>query len=317
MPRFVFQDATKKKLKLRMALDGPTGSGKTYTALRLAYALASDPSKVGVLDTENRSASKYIGEDPDGFRWRFRVVELDDYHPQNYIDIIDAAEASGLEVLIIDSLSHAWDGKNGVLELHDRQTRATRSGNSWTAWREVTPVHNALVERLLHNRIHLIVTMRAKMEYTQEKDEHGNTQIKKVGMAPIQRAGIEYEFDIVGDLDVTHSMLVSKSRCRAVDGRVISRPGPQFMETVKVWLDEGEPDEEEERCLTHWAANAETRQMFMETAAGLGLGGSDIRRALGGVSRLSEYQGDLEEALDALRQAAAAGAAGLIGHDGM
>ena len=140
-----FAKATKKAAKLRMALIGPSGAGKTYTALAIGTSLGE---KVAFIDTEHGSASKYAGR--DGFN--FDVLELDSFHPQTYIDAIKAAEQAGYDVLVIDSLSHAWMGKDGALELVDKAAKRSQSTNTFAAWRDVTPLHNALVEVMIQSR---------------------------------------------------------------------------------------------------------------------------------------------------------------------
>lgn len=228
----IFRPASKRQAKLRMALIGPSGSGKTYTALLVATHLVPD-GRIALIDTERGSASKYADE------FAFDVAELDSFHPQRYIEAIHAAEEAGYDVLVIDSLSHAWSGKDGALELVDRAAKRSPSGSSFGAWREVTPLHNALVDAILQSRCHIIAAMRAKMEYTQERDDRGRTVVRKVGLQPIQRDGLEYEFDVVGDLDQEHTLIVSKSRCKQLADAVIPRPGAQVAEVLRAWLADG------------------------------------------------------------------------------
>lgn len=241
-----FQKATKYQLKARIALLGPAGSGKSYTAMRLAFALAGENGKVAAIDTEHRSLSKYVGENPDGRPWDFDVLELDTFAPEMYIEGIKAAEAAGYDVLVIDSLSHAWAGKDGLLEFVDQTAKkmAARSGgreNSFAAWREATPKHNELVETMLASKLHLIVTMRTKMEYVQEKNERtGKTEIRKVGLQPIQRDGLEYEFDVIGDMGIEgNTLMISKSRCPALTDKLFEKPGPEVVEIIRQWLESG------------------------------------------------------------------------------
>src|SRR5262249_26069414 len=144
------------------------------------------------------------------------------------------------DALVIDSLSHAWMGKDGALEQVDRAAKRS-SGNSFAAWRDVTPMHNRLVDAMLSCRCHLIVTMRSKTEWVLEDDARGKKVPRKVGMAPIQRDGVEYEFDVVGDFDIHHTLTISKSRCSELDGAVIEKPGRDLARTLKRWLDEGDP----------------------------------------------------------------------------
>lgn len=246
-----FRKATKEQLKLRMALIGPAGSGKTYSALNIARHLGK---RIAVIDTEHGSASKYAG------LFEFDVVELDSFHPQNYIAGIQAAQQAGYDVLIIDSLSHAWMGKYGALELVDRAAKRSPSGNSFAAWRDVTPLHNQLIEAMLGARLHLIVTMRSKMEYVQDKDEKGRTQIRKVGLQPVQRDGLEYEFDVVADLDTENTFIVGKTRCPQLTGVIVPRPGKEVADTLLAWLTDGAPPAELPKAPTPQPATQPTAQ---------------------------------------------------------
>ncbi len=227
-----FTKATAHQSRLRLALIGPAGSGKTYTALSVAQHLGS---KVAVIDTERGSASKYAS------LFGFDVLELQSFAPQTYVQAITAADAAGYDVLVIDSLSHAWMGKDGALEMVDRAGKRSPSGNSFAAWRDVTPHHNAMVDAILACRAHVVVTLRSKTEYVQEKDERGKTVIRKVGLAPIQREGLDFEFDVCGDLDYEHTLVITKSRCPSVADAVIPKPGKELAEQLRAWLGQGEP----------------------------------------------------------------------------
>jgi hypothetical protein len=228
-----FQKATRKQLKLRMAICGPTGAGKTRSALRIASALGT---RIAVIDTENRSASMYVGKAdvPD-----FDVLELETLAPRNYVEAITDAEAEGFDVIIVDSLSHAWQSKDGALAMVDRAAKRSQSENTYTAWRDVTPEHEALVDKLLRCKAHLIVTMRSKMEYVLEENARGKKVPKKVGMAPIQRAGMEYEFHVTAEMDVDHNLMVTKTRLDSIDQLVVNRPGPELGVTLLAELAQG------------------------------------------------------------------------------
>ena len=232
-----FQKATKRQAKARVALIGPSGCGKTFTALAVATGLGGP---IALVDTEHGSAAKYA----DIFA--FDSLELSDFNPLRYIEAIKAAESAGYNVLILDSLSHAWAGKGGLLEFVDQVAKkeAARFGgreNSFAAWREGTPLHNKLIDAMLSAKLHLIVTMRTKTEYVQEKDERGKTTIRKVGIQPIQRDGLEYEFDVVGDMSLDHNLVISKTRCVALDGQLMSKPGADLAQILLDWLNAGEP----------------------------------------------------------------------------
>ena len=243
----LIRDAEREQIKLRCAILGPSGSGKSYTAMRLAQLLAKHyDTRVCAIDTEHRSLRKYVNEAPDGFPWRFGVVEPDSFSVETYIEALDAIEGSGAYgVCIIDSLSHAWAGKDGILEFLDevarRQYARGGSSNRFSAWREATPKHNELVERMLACEMHLIVTMRVKTEYVQDKDENGKAVIRKLGLQPVQRDGLEYEFDVVGDIDLEHNLLVSKTRCSQLTDKLFRKPGPEMANMLIDWLDGGAP----------------------------------------------------------------------------
>jgi hypothetical protein len=232
-----FTKATKQKAKLRLALIGPSGSGKTYTALRIAKGFGS---RIAVLDTEHGSASKYAGQTlPEG-PIDFDTMEPTSFAPETYVEAIAAAEEAGYDVLVIDSLSHAWMGKDGALEAVDKAAAKSKSGNTFTAWRDVTPRHQRMIDAILGARVHIIATMRSKTEYVLEENSRGQKVPRKVGMAPVQRDGMEYEFDITADLDIEHRLIVSKSRCPSLDGAVIEKPGADVAEMLLSWLDDGE-----------------------------------------------------------------------------
>lgn len=220
---------------LRLALVGPSGSGKTYSALSIATELGYE--KIGILDTEARSARRYA----KSFSRRFLSMELDRFSPADYIAALQAAHQAGIEVLVVDSLSHAWMGRGGILEMVDASAKR-QQGNSFAGWRTATPEHNRLVEMLVHAPFHLIVCMRVKQEWVVEKDEKtGKTVPKKIGLAPVQREGLEYEFDVVGDLNQEHELLISKSRCPALADAVVLKPGKDFALALRAWLDGAEP----------------------------------------------------------------------------
>lgn len=227
-----FVRAERKRVFLRLACLGPAGSGKTYTSLALADRLAKQfGAKVALIDTEHASASKYAD------KWAFDTCELTDFSVEQYIQAIAEAERAGYGVLVIDSLSHAWAGKGGILEFVDKTAKRQKSGNSFAAWGEATPRHQGLIEAMLSFRGHLIVTMRTKMDYVQEKDASGKTAIRKVGLQPVQRDGLEYEFDIVTEMDQDHTLVVAKTRFSDIADAVYERPGEEFFGPVVRWIE--------------------------------------------------------------------------------
>ncbi|MGH8567009.1 MAG: ATP-binding protein [Gammaproteobacteria bacterium] len=238
-----FRKAERKKAKLRLALCGPAGSGKTYSALLIAQGLVPGGG-IALLDTERGSGELYSDLTP------YDVATLTPpFSPERYIDLIEGAGAAGYQVLIIDSLSHAWEGEGGCLELHDRATAASRSGNSYTAWREVTPQHNALVEAMLQSPCHVIATMRSKTAYELSDDGNGKKKPIKVGLAPVQRPGMEYEFTVVLDLSVErHIATATKDRTSLFDARHWV-PTAKTGEVLREWLESGSDPIEASRNL--------------------------------------------------------------------
>jgi hypothetical protein len=231
MAGFEIHRATKRRAKLRLGMSGPAGSGKTYSALLIAGGLGG---RIGMIDTEHGSGDLYADLLPEGYD----VLQLTPpYSPARYIEAIHALEDAGVQTIIIDSLSHAWTGEGGSL---DRQGKiADKSGNSWQAWRQVTPEHNALVEALLQSRCHIIATMRAKTEYVQEKDDRtGKSVVRKIGLAPVMRDGIEYEFTTFFELDVNHMAFAGKDRTRLFDGTIF-KPDMETGHQLLGWLDSG------------------------------------------------------------------------------
>jgi len=225
-----FKTATKAQAKLRLGLIGPAGSGKTMTALRIAHGLGG---RVAVIDTERGSASLYAGERGLGFD----VLELETYEARNFIEAIGQAEAAGYDVLIIDSLSHAWAGKGGILEFVDKAAKRS-GGGSFAGWRDATPLHNQLVDAILGAKLHVICTLRSKVEHVIEQ-VNGKTQVRKVGLQPVQRDGLEYEFTVVGDVNQEHELIVTKTRAAFLADAVIREAGEDLGKQLKTWLTSG------------------------------------------------------------------------------
>jgi len=194
-----FAKATRKKIKLKLAVAGAAGSGKTYSALRLAHGLGS---KIAVIDTENGSASLYSD------KFQFDVMDMaPPFTHEKFIAAIKDSEAAGYDVLVIDSASHFWEG---ILEYKSKLD--ARGGNSYTNWNDAGNKFKGILDSVLQSKLHVICCMRSKMEYVQEKDDRGKTTIKKVGLAPIMRDGIQYEFTTVWDVDQNHCAQASKDR---------------------------------------------------------------------------------------------------------
>ncbi len=227
-----FQKATKAAAKLRLGLIGPAGSGKTMTALRIAAGLGG---RVAVIDTERGSASLYSGE--RGLD--FDVNELDSYEVERFLEAIADAAKGGYSTLVIDSLSHAWAGKGGILEYVDKAGKRNQGGGNFGAWRDATPRHNALVDAILGAPLHVICTLRSKVEYVVE-NVGGRNQVRKVGLQPVQRDGLEYEFTVVGDVTQDHDLVVTKTRAAFLKDAVIREAGEDLGRQLAAWLNNGQ-----------------------------------------------------------------------------
>jgi energy-coupling factor transporter ATP-binding protein EcfA2 len=226
---FTFAKATKKAAKGRVAIDGPSGSGKTYTALMLATVLGD---RIAVIDTEHGSASKYAD------MFAFDTLHLQRYSPQILVEALAAAGLAGYDVVIVDSLSHFWMGTDGMLEQVDKASKRS-GGHGMSGWKEMRPVERQMVESLLAYPGHVICTLRVKTDWVEGENSRGKRQMMKVGTKAEQREGLEYEFDLVGSMDLGNELTVVKSRCPDLSGAIVSRPGRDFAETFKAWLADG------------------------------------------------------------------------------
>ena len=251
----LFQKAERSKAKLRLSIDGPSGSGKTHSALLIAAGLAP-AGKIYLIDTERDSATLETGK--PGIPEFFHAPLTPPFTPANYREYIEAAAGEGAEVIIIDSLSHAWSGSGGVLDMHDNAARAQRGGNTWAAWREVTPEHNSLVDTILQSPCHIICTMRTKTAWEVVETASGKKAPQKIGLKPEQRGGMEYEFTVVLDLSLDgHIATASKDRTSLFDGRHFV-PGKDTGAELRDWLETGrDPEEISGELLTELLIEAE------------------------------------------------------------
>lgn len=237
----LFQRAERKKAKLRLSIDGPSGSGKTHSALLISAGLAPG-GNIFVIDTERDSATLETGK--PGVPEFYHAPLEPPFTPARYRQYIVAAAKEGADVIIVDSLSHAWSGSGGVLDMHDTANKAQRTANSFAAWREVTPEHNALVDAILQAPCHIICTMRTKTAWEIVDDGNGKKMPQKIGLKPEQREGMEYEFTLVLDLSIDgHIATSSKDRTSLFDGRHF-RPTAATGEELAAWLGIGRDPQE-------------------------------------------------------------------------
>lgn len=252
-----FTKAQKKKSKLRLALTGPAGSGKTWGALQIAKGLGGS---IAVIDTEHGSASLYehIVD--------FDVLELQaPYSPERFVEAINAAENAGYDVLIIDSSTHEWSGQGGCIEINEEIAKSKFRGNTWSAWSETNTRHRRFVDRIVQSKMHIITTIRSKTETAQQDTGTGKKQVVKLGMKSEQREGLEYEFGLV--LDIIHDghyATASKDRT----GLFVDRdPKPITVETGKqllTWLESGADPTPEPATAKPSPVNDEARAELLE-----------------------------------------------------
>lgn len=196
------QKAKRNQVKLRVGLSGPSGYGKTYSALLLAYGITEDWNKIAIIDTENNSASLY------SHLGGFNVLTLlEPFAPERYIEAIKVCENADIEVIIVDSISHEWQGKGGCLEIHEML------GGRFNDWAKVTPRHNAFLDAIIQSRCHVITTSRRKVDYSLDQDSNGKTKVTKLGTKEITREGFEYELTVNFEF-LNDKNLVSASKDR-------------------------------------------------------------------------------------------------------
>lgn len=234
MTTFTFAPATREQARARIGLQGPAGSGKTKTALRLAEGLAKG-GQIGVADTERGSALKYaiVPGKPELGGHEFGHLPMDRHDPRDLIQVVRAAEEAGLAVLVVDSWSHFWNGRGGLLEIVEQAGSERGAGGTFGGWRKGNPIEQQMLDAILNFSGHLIVTMRTKGDYVIE-----GKKVTKVGVKAVQREGAEYELDVVMDM-VEGTATVTKTRYAPLDGQVIHHPGEDVAELILEQLGQG------------------------------------------------------------------------------
>jgi len=223
------QQTQRHNVKLRLGISGASGFGKTYSALQLAHGMTQDWSKIAVIDTENSSASLYsdLGN--------FNVLNLSKpFSPERYIEAIEICEKSRMEAIIIDSITHEWQGDGGCLQIHDQL------GGRFQDWAKVKPRHQKFIDRILQSKCHIITTTRRKTDYSLDISSNGKSKVVKHGTKEITSEGFEYELSVNFELiNENHMCKVSKDRTNLFSGK------PEFIitsevgKTLKAWCNEG------------------------------------------------------------------------------
>jgi hypothetical protein len=225
----VLRKATRKKAKIRLGLSAVSGGGKTYSALLVAKGICGDWSKIAIIDSENSSADLYahLGD--------YNVLPLTaPFTPERYIDAIKTCEKAGMEVIIVDSITHEWDGKGGCLEIVESL------GGKYQDWAKVTPRHQAFIDSITQSLCHVITTVRRKQDYEMTKDNTGKVKVEKSGLREVTREGFEYELTINLELDIRHHATASKDRTGLFMGKPSFTPDEKTGELIAQWCEQGE-----------------------------------------------------------------------------
>ena len=245
------RQAERKQAKIRLALQGPSDSGKTYSALLLAFGITGTWEKIVIIDTENSSADLYAD------LGAYNVLPLtQQYTPERYIQAIHQCESEGMEVIIIDSISHEWEGQGGILAIHGNMP-----GNSFTNWNKVTPRHNAFVQSMLQSPSHIIGTIRSKQDYVLS-EKNGKQVPEKVGLKGITRDGMDYEFTIVLDIDLNHYARATKDRTNVFidqpEFRITSETGTKIVE----WCNSGTSQADVEKMINSCQSVGALKELY-------------------------------------------------------
>jgi hypothetical protein len=273
-----FTKAMRRKAKLRLALSGPAGSGKSWGALAIAKGLGG---RIAVIDTERGSASLYSD------MVEFDTLELNPpFTPERFVEAIRAAEKAGFDIIVIDSMSHEWNGSGGCLEINDTAAQARFKGNTWAAWNVTTPRHRAFVDAILQSPCHVIATLRSKTETVQGDDK----RVKKLGMKSEQRDGTDYEFTVVLDIEHEHHVAVaSKDRTNLFRDphKITEETGRRLLD----WLNSGVDVPPEKPPVEKYAKQIEEAETEVELKHGFALAWTDKRLT-------DEERHDLKELYD-------------------
>lgn len=227
----VLRKATRKKAKIRLGLSAISGGGKTYSSLLIAKGMANgDLSKVAIIDTENGSGDLYanLGD--------YNVFTLEaPYEPERYIRAIKECENAGMEVIIIDSITHEWDGKGGILDISN-----SMAGNSYTNWAKLTPRHQSFIDAILQSKCHIITTVRRKQDYEMTTNSNGKLVPQKIGLKEVTREGFEYELTVNLELDTKHNASCSKDRTGLFADKPEFIPSEETGKMLLDWCETGE-----------------------------------------------------------------------------
>jgi len=245
------QTAQRRNAKIRLGLQGPSGSGKTMSALLIAFGITQDWSRISVIDTENRSSELYSHLGP------YQVLQLKEpYSPERYIEALNICEAAGMEVIIIDSVSHEWNSTGGILEVHGNMT-----GNSFTNWAKLTPRHNQFINAILKCSAHVICTIRSKTDYVLS-EKNGKQVPEKVGLTGIQREGLDFELTLVLEMDIKHHAVATKDRTGLFMDKPEFTPNEATGQQILNWCRSGISQEDVKAMIRSCGSMKTLREIF-------------------------------------------------------
>lgn len=241
---FQLRAASKKRTKLRLAISGVPGGGKTFTSLAVAKYLIGEPfklddpskSRVALIDTERSSSEFYADE----FDFQHGNLPPELWHPTRFLEALRICEANA-DVVILDSITHEWKWCLAQVDI----LKPKFKGNTWSAWSEIRPPHDAFIDAIMSSSAHVICTMRSKMA-TEMVNDGGRKEVKQLGLETIQDAELDYAFHVVADMDRdTNSATVRKSRIRVggqnpLLGKVFPHPGEAFTKLIVDCINTGE-----------------------------------------------------------------------------
>lgn len=237
------QKATRKKVKIKIGMQGPAGSGKTIGALLSAYGMTGDWSRIAVVDTENESASLYVGRTLHTGETigEFQTLPLrPPYTPERCIEAIQLClNAPDIDVIIFDSISHEWNGKGGILDLHEQMGKI----NDMQKWAKLTPRHNRFVDEILQAGKHMILTMRSKQDYVMKESTNSSGKSvlvpEKVGLKAVTKDGVDYEFTLNFDIDINNFASAVKDRTALYKGKPEFKITQDIGKTILDWCNTG------------------------------------------------------------------------------
>lgn len=256
---FKVTDAQREKMKAVVGYIGCSGSGKTAGALLTAYGMMKEAypdltdaqvwKKIGVIDTEHNRSKLHVGLVFDGTKiGSFQHIDFQPpYSTDRYNLAVVTMKKAGAEVIIIDSLSHNWQGEGGIVETHGQM-----QGNSFQNWGKLSPETTKLVKTLTQNDVHILATLRTKQEYVVEVNSEGKSVPRKIGTKPVQKDEMEYEFMLNFTIGIDHIAETSKDNTQMFEGnpqKINAEVGKKLYQWLELGIDVKVAEEEKRTSL--------------------------------------------------------------------